>query len=542
MKNFLRALLVAAGLALCSVAPASAYPTTLPTPVPTPAMPGALPTHLPTYEKYGTAPSDAAVTQLAQGVTYWETTSGNAEAPIAFANGIKPVFYTDPVLIHGGQSYFGTNVCSGGSSVFPYEILQHDKSYGAPILVPNANQSSCGSYETGSILGDISSPAAPYWWMNVWLYNLDTVNISAGNKPRRGYYAVRIDDALADYNVDVYGILGGQTGWLACAGYATLSAAGTFTTCGNASPNFINISNGSGSAYTITQYMIPYYMLPYPQNLGQRATGIKNFFRAMASAGWKTIWNDDTNPDISEQLMGDPDHSNVEMAQCEQCVGITGGSLYSDPTWRTHVDTLAWNAQHGIGTTWFNAVSNSYSNTEYIYGSAWLGMQDPRLFSMEEQIGGSGGTVSISNPPSGLAISPLSFIVPTQPIADPPNYYVPSVIKIGYQPNSASTGYLIGALAKATGVYVREFAHCYDGHSGTPTDLGACASIVATPAAASSTTISTLGLKGTYAHTVSWTGTGILTGAAYGDSYTLSETTTAAPTTISQGTAVLLFQ
>jgi hypothetical protein len=96
-------------------------------------------------------------------------------------------------------------------------------------------------------------------------------------------------------------------------------------------------------------------------------------------------------------------------------------------------------------------------------------------------------------------------------------------------------------LAKATGIYGREFAACYDMHTGTAVLIGRCASIVATPAAASSTTISSLGLVASYAHTVSYTGTGILTQSEFGDTFTLSETATA-PTTIAQGTAVLLFQ
>ncbi len=524
----------ALGLFLLASSPVFAASFPAPTPAPTVAAPQSLPSHIPQYQVLqgcfhntnGNCPapsSNGAISDyndLATALDYDETDVRAIN--LAHQAGIKTLVYTDPVYIHGGTTYNGVTYCPQGSNPMPAYTLMHERSYGAAIMNPNANQSTCGGAVTATVFGDIANPAAWQFWDQAILQNFaySTVNNSGViNSIRTGLDWVRIDDMYANFNSA-----------LLCASTGVLSATGTFTTCGQSSPSI------AGGTYTVTADNVPFPGQPAPNYAGTAYNnGVKGFFRSFGQYGLAVDPNDVTDPTIVAQIASDADHANIGEVTCENCITIgSGNALWNDTIWRNHVDMAIYAQSIGLPVHFFHPILNSQANEKYLYGSIWLALMTPKGISVTNQLGGS-----LSAPSSGVAISPLSYIIPTQPIADPVNMFA-NPLDLRYNPANPPSSYFAGALKVATGIYKREFAVCYDNHTGTPVSLGPCAAIVATPAAASSTNISALGLAGTYTHTVSWTGTGILTQAAYGDTYSLSETT-AAPSTISQGTAVLLF-
>jgi hypothetical protein len=146
----------------------------------------------------------------------------------------------------------------------------------------------------------------------------------------------------------------------------------------------------------------------------------------------------------------------------------------------------------------------------------------PAYVGSEEEAGSGYGANS------GILISPLYYIIPTQPLAGSIQF---NPISINYNFNSPPSGYGVGKLKTSTGAYAREFAQCYVKGSAS----GPCA-VVVNPTSA---TVNFPTLSRTYTHTATYTGRGVIT--QFGDTGALSISGVAPPTTLASGDARIVF-
>lgn len=522
-------------LALAIMAPNVAQALPLPTPAPTPAT--LIPTHIPTYAKIGNcyhldastsfnggcsggqiqAASGAGATtdikNLSKYVNFAEVSFNSMEG--IRVGGIKGVFYTDPFIIHGPNVGNGLSRSIGGSSsttfcpsALPqFVTLQDATNYGNTFNAPNYNRVLCSGNYYGSTFGDVTQNAQTFWE--------NVIEQSVGFSPTAGLggfnngsyaYKTGVDDVRqddADYPADRF------DNTFICEGSAvsqgTTSLGATPTSCA---------SYGAQSA--ATRAMNPYFAIrPYPYFMAPGwITGIQGMFRMPGLLGARTVFNDMTNP-LFYQYFNNGDKSNVEIAQCEGCFTQTSGNLWSEGTWQDHVNAEIVAENWGVKFDSFNpGGETTVADTILAYASLMMGMVDPTLTVTTDQVGGGTATNSL------IAIPPLVYLVPTQPVNQPATFIF-DPIAVNYQPVSSTpaTTYGVGTLKQPGGAYLREFSACYNGQPTTPTvpktpvNIGGCA-VVVVPAGAVSPTMPTT--VGTYKHTATYTGSGIVQESGFG--------------------------
>jgi len=494
-----------------------------PTPAPT-ALPTGIPANIPQvailsgcfHNSNGNCPSPSVNGQVADWqylgtrVPYVET---DARAyGLCNAGSIQCWGYMDPVWIHGGITYNATtSFCPSDASPLPLNILSHMRDYGEVGQVPNANQTTCGGNTVATEIGDITQPQAASFWHQVYRYNnaFGTDAYNTAQNPT-GLSLVRVDDYLAPF-------LNNPSNTLVCQGPAHLTTSGTIVSC----------SSYSGSVSQITQDLYPFNALPYPHAIpAWYVNGARNFMRSWKDLGFGTVVNNDTDPTTTDLFYGQPDHANVFAMQCENCITRNGGSLWSETIWQNHINAEIVTTSQGVVYHAFNVVESVAGDPLYTYVSLGLGAMDFNKVAVTEQCGGS-----ISVPTSGICISPASLVVPTQPRNDPANINF-NPFAIGYNPNTPPQNVGVATL-KHNGFYSREFVQCYVNQ----TAIGNCAYVL-NPPGGSTQTIT--GLQGTYAHQIAITGTGILTATGFGDTYTITYNSSAAPTSLTAGSAAIL--
>ena len=249
----------------------------------------------------------------------------------------------------------------------------------------------------------------------------------------------------------------------------------------------------------------------YPQPFASAwVSGVKSLFN---TASVKVIFNDYYDPTYAQLFT-----PNVLAAQCENCL-----TQQSENNWVNQVNAEYLAQQDGVIFHAFNPVENSPGDAMFVYASLMLGMENPSLVMLTEEMQNSSYLA-----PSEVQISPLYYIVPTRPLGPGLSF---DPIASGYNPNSAPSNVGAKLLKTSGGAYAREFAACYiKGQL-----VGACAAVV-NPTSASAPLPS---LSRTYAHTAAVSGLGVI--SEFGDTGAVSATGPAAPSSLAAGTAVILF-
>lgn len=518
------ALLLAFGFTLVAsggrpVSAASPYPTPAPT-----AAATALPANIQQAQKLsgcfhntnGNCPAPSGSGQVADWAyfgTIVNTVETDARAyGLAAQAGIYNYGYVDPVFIHGSITYNGsTSFCPSDTNPLPQNILSKMRDYGEPGLAVNANQTTCSSQNVATLLGDITQPQAASFWQNVYKYNNAILYDGNSYQYPSGVTGVRIDDWLAEF---INGPAGGN---VICQGPGHLTSTGTVT---------CSAISGGSSQITADQYPFSQGLSPYiiPD---WYIRGSRSFFRAWKQMGLSVVVNNGYDPTTTALVAGQPDHANIRMMQCENCITRNGGSLWGETTWQNHINTEIVLSSQGVGFEAFNVVENSTADQMYTYVSLGLGMMNPNQVWVDEQCGGT-----IPSATSGVCISPVALVVPTQPLYDPANLNF-NPWTIGYNIYGPPSNYGVATL-KHNNIYSREFGACYVNQ----VNIGACAYVLNQASSGGTQTIT--GLHGTYTHQIVASNNGILTGSGFGDTGSVTYNVSAAPTSLAVGTAAIL--
>lgn len=513
------------------------------------------PTSLPTAGPGGTA---VDMNVLHKYVDWVELPTGGGEEFYAGA-GMRTILYRDAALVHNGVTgFFGpgtgptipnTNVTPGpgvtpnpvNAALFPQDcftanqvpqyVFLTSKTYSLPLYaVINEGRNACSGYlvsggtnqNGGAGFGDVNNAAIAYWARSIEVITHKLASSlgsygGAAKSINNGMSIIRWDDE--DYPAHRFVTGGVCTGNITGYGTPTASPPPNCTALGKPiatrgdNPFFEPYAGGSN-----TDDMDPRWV-----------EGTRNLFRMPKRFGMQSIYNDAYDPTQLKYIMT-PDRANVIGVMCENCMGRNGAGFWSLNAWENHVNSEIVANDWGVKFIMKGPGINSAADDVYVTASEWLGetMMPQGLVEM----GQGSGTIN-----SSAGISPLFWLVPAQPIADPVNLRF-DPYDIGYDRNNAPTNYGVATLQKSGGGYVREFAHCYVGSSGTPRDLGACAAVVFHDAGTMPT------LTGTYGYSWGYTGGGVITETQFGggDNGTLTTSTSipAPGTAEAAGTAFIL--
>jgi hypothetical protein len=246
------------------------------------------------------------------------------------------------------------------------------------------------------------------------------------------------------------------------------------------------------------------------------------------------MFNDNVDPTF-EIYYHYPDRGNVEVGECEACITrniYASDSFYPETNWDNHINAEITTTSHGVVFQALRMRIDQPADEIYGYASLMLGwMDNPALYEVNEEL----GLVGVSHPPSGIDISPVFWIVPTNPINDPPNLRFDALAS-NYNPNYIPQTYGVYTLKQPTGAYLREFGACYNNGNG----IGPCAAVV-NP---TSSTVFMPQTVQTYKHQVSISGYGVITQTQFngGDTGTVSVTAAPPGATLAANTAVILTQ
>jgi len=459
-----------------------------PTPQATVAPPNAQPTHLLAYtdvagcyhNSNGTGcPQPLAgptasgtqvqsdVTKFAKYVTHWQT--DNRMTNYGHAAGIKMGSYGDFNQLH-------VNSGCMTSSTFASSYIAKSTS-GALVFMPNVNPNVCGSF-----MGDPTTTGSGSLLTYANGYISSVVNAQYGPFPHDW---MRADDAA----------LPGET-----ASY-TLYCGGFFSNGGTT----VGVCPGAEPQLNATT--LPFLTLTPPN--AAWVAGENNLFSNMSLP---VIYNDATWPGYV--VLNVP---NVLGAQCEGCVlGQT------ETTYINHLNAALVFINSGVEYFYFNAVINNYAQDQFFMASMGLIDEAPSLLGAEEEANSSYPANS------GVLISPLYYIIPSQPLKGSINF---NPISVNYNQNSPPTNVGISTLKTSTGAYAREYASC--SVYGQP--YSACA-FVTNP---TTSNVSFPTLSRSYTHSAQYTGRGVIT--EFGDNGVLSVSGPAPSATMAPQTGGIYF-
>lgn len=512
----------------------------IPLAVATPAVPSAVPTHVPTYVSFaggsngltqcwhnnggpsnpsgcpgsmptpGPSGSTGDWRAVAPYIDSIDTTT--ALATIANQAGVNAGVSVDAFQLHG-------SIVSGGTTytptTYPSAITLRDRYTNYAIVAPNLQPTTVSGSVYGAVLGDPTSPAS---W-SFWARAVAALNAQSPDNGQSGPYQF-VREGTATYPADLQ-----TNGAILCYGPASADTGSPPYTCANTSNN--TALSYDSSAY-LALYAGAHYMAPAWTN------GVRNLSRTLARQNMQVWVGGIATPNELDPFWGLADNGGATWVESDYAFTrntlATGTPYWSETSWQNQVNTELAAQYDGLGFAALNTKELNAAEQMYGYASLLLGMANPNSVAYGEDI--TGGALSV--PASGVPIAPIVNVVPTQPVADPPNLFFDPFVQ-GYTPAAPSLAYGVGALKTLTGAYAREFAACYV----QQVNAGACAVVVNPTASMVYVPV----LSRPYAHALSWTGNGIITPSQFGggDTYTISTTSNTAPGSLAPHTATVLF-